>query len=92
VEGRSVVIWVGVYFGSRGFGHGTAMTFLKLVGGKDGMEAPPTLIPEASDLGQAYLQAMTLAGRYADAGREYVARHVAETILGTRIRCRSPIR
>jgi hypothetical protein len=35
---------------------------------------------------------MTLAGRYAYAGREYVARHVAEKIGGARIRCRSSIR
>jgi tRNA-splicing ligase RtcB len=78
-------IWVGVHFGSRGFGHGTATTFLKLAGGKDGMDVPPTLIPEESDLGQAYLQAMTLAARYAYAGREYVGRHVAEKILGAKI-------
>jgi tRNA-splicing ligase RtcB (3'-phosphate/5'-hydroxy nucleic acid ligase) len=78
-------VWVGVHFGSRGFGHGTATTFLKLAGGKDGMDVPPTLIPEESDLGQAYLQAMTLAGRYAYAGREYVGRHVAEKILGAKI-------
>ena len=78
-------IWVGVHFGSRGFGHGTATTFLELAGGKEGMDVPPTLIPEASDLGQAYLQAMTLAGRYAYAGREYVGRHVAEKILGATI-------
>jgi tRNA-splicing ligase RtcB (3'-phosphate/5'-hydroxy nucleic acid ligase) len=78
-------IWVGVHFGSRGFGHGTATKFLELAGGKEGMDVPPTLIPEASDLGQAYLQAMTLAGRYAYAGREYVARHVAENILGAKI-------
>ena len=31
-------IWVGVNFGSRGFGHGTATAFLHLAGGKDGMD------------------------------------------------------
>jgi tRNA-splicing ligase RtcB (3'-phosphate/5'-hydroxy nucleic acid ligase) len=82
---ESGTIWVGVHFGSRGFGHGTATRFLELAGGKEGMDVPPTLIPESSDLGQAYLQAMTLAGRYAYAGREYVARHVAENILGAKV-------
>ena len=79
------MVWVGVHFGSRGFGHGSATTFLKLAGGTDGMDVPPTLIPEESDLGEAYLKAMALAGRYAYAGREYVARHVATKIIGATV-------
>ncbi len=74
-------IWVGVHFGSRGLGHGTATTFLHLAGGKNGMDVPPTLVDEQSEIGQNYLRAMGLAGRYAYAGREYVARHVATKIL-----------
>ena len=74
-------IWVGVHFGSRGLGHKTATHFLKAAGGKDGMDVPPTVVSEASPLGEDYIAAMTLAGRYAYAGREAVARHVVRGIL-----------
>ena len=74
-------IWVGVHFGSRGLGHKTAMHFLKVAGGKEGMDVPPTVVSEASPLGEDYITAMTLAGRYAYAGREAVARHVVRGIL-----------
>ncbi|HSH39622.1 MAG TPA: RtcB family protein [Chthoniobacterales bacterium] len=77
-------IWVGVHFGSRGLGHRTATHFLRAAGGKDGMDVPPTVVPEASELGQDYIAAMTLAGRYAYAGREAVARHVVRGILRAR--------
>lgn len=74
-------IWVGVHFGSRGLGHKTATHFLKAAGGKDGMDVPPTVVEEASPLGADYIAAMMLAGRYAYAGREAVARHVVRGIL-----------
>jgi tRNA-splicing ligase RtcB (3'-phosphate/5'-hydroxy nucleic acid ligase) len=74
-------IWVGVHFGSRGLGHKTATHFLKAAGGKDGMDVPPTVVEEASPLGEDYIAAMMLAGRYAYAGREAVARHVVRGIL-----------
>lgn len=77
-------VWVGVHFGSRGLGHRTATHFLRAAGGKDGMDVPPTVVPEAADLGQDYIAAMTLAGRYAYAGREAVARHVVRGILHAR--------
>jgi tRNA-splicing ligase RtcB len=74
-------IWVGVHFGSRGLGHKTATHFLKAAGGKDGMDVPPTMVSDASALGEDYIAGMTLAGRYAYAGREAVARHVVRGIL-----------
>ena len=74
-------IWVGVHFGSRGLGHKTATHFLRAAGGKDGMDVPPTVVEEASPLGEDYIAGMTLAGRYAYAGREAVARHVVRGIL-----------
>ncbi len=77
-------IWVGVHFGSRGLGHRTATHFLRAAGGKDGMDVPPTVVEERSELGQDYIAAMKLAGRYAYAGREAVARHVVRGILGAR--------
>ena len=81
-EGR---IWVGVHFGSRGLGHKTATHFLKKAGGKEGMDVPPTVVDEKSELGHDYLAGMHLAGRYAYAGREAVARHVVRRILGANI-------
>ena len=78
-------IWVGVHFGSRGLGHKTATHFLKLVGGREGMDVPPTVVDEDSEIGHDYLAGMHLAGRYAYAGREAVARHVAGAILGAKI-------
>lgn len=78
-------VWVGVHFGSRGLGHKSATHFLKVAGGKDGMDVPPTVVPLNAALGQDYLAAMKLGGRYAYAGREYVARFVVERILQAHI-------
>ena len=62
-------VWIGVHFGSRGLGHKTATAFLKLAGGKDGIDVDPALLHQDSELGQKYLAGMTLAGEYAYAGR-----------------------
>ncbi len=78
-------VWVGVHFGSRGLGHKTATIFLKKADGKDGMDVAPTVVRQESQLGQDYLAGMKLAGRYAYAGREYVARHVVKKILWAKI-------
>ena len=78
-------IWVGVHFGSRGLGYRTATYFLRAAGGKEGMHVPPTVVEDKSDLGADYLKGMQLAGRYAYAGREIVARHVARGILRANI-------
>ncbi|HEX2291951.1 MAG TPA: RtcB family protein [Gaiellaceae bacterium] len=85
-EGR---IWVGVHFGSRGFGHKTASGFLALAQGlsfegrarEGGMDSPPVLFESDSDLGESYVAAMELAGEYAYAGRDVVVAKVLE-ILG----------
>ena len=82
-------IWVGVHFGSRGFGHKTASGFLALAQGLpfDGkahegeMDSPPVLLEVGSELGDAYIAAMELAGLYAHAGRDVVVDKVLE-ILG----------
>ena len=79
------VIWVGVHFGSRGLGHKSATHFLKMADGKDGMDVPPTVVALDDPIGQEYLAAMKLAGRYAYAGREYVARFVVREILKAEI-------
>jgi len=79
-------LWVGVHFGSRGFGHTVASNFLALGQGKSWGERAPeteTLLPLAQPVGHDYWQLMNLAGRYAYAGREWVARKVV-SILGGR--------
>lgn len=76
-------IWVGVHFGSRGLGHRTATKFLKLAGGRDGIDVPPTVLETGSEIGRRYLAAMELAGRYAYAGREWVVGKVLR-MLGAR--------
>jgi tRNA-splicing ligase RtcB len=79
-------LWVGVHFGSRGFGHTVASNFLALgQGAKWGERVPETevLLPLDQPLGHDYWQLMELAGRYAYAGREWVARKVT-SILGGR--------
>lgn len=76
-------VWVGVHFGSRGLGHKTATRYLKLAGGKDGIDVPPALLATASEPGRRYLAAMELAGRYAYAGREWVVAKVL-AMLGAR--------
>ena len=82
---ESGVIWVGVHFGSRGLGHKSATHFLKAAGGRDGMDVPPTVVDLRDQVGQDYLAAMRLGGRYAYAGREYVARFVVREILKANI-------
>jgi tRNA-splicing ligase RtcB (3'-phosphate/5'-hydroxy nucleic acid ligase) len=84
-------IWVGVHFGSRGFGHKTASGFLALAqrlpfeahAREGGMDSPPVLFPVDSELGQAYIGAMNLALDYAYAGRDVVVDKVLQ-ILGAR--------
>jgi tRNA-splicing ligase RtcB (3'-phosphate/5'-hydroxy nucleic acid ligase) len=81
-------VWVGVHFGSRGFGHKTASGFLALAQGLafDGkahegeMDSPPVLFEVGSELGEAYIEAMQLAGEYAHAGRDVVVDKVLEIL------------
>ena len=77
-------IWVGAHFGSRGFGHRTCTGFLNLAAGRafddkapgEHMDQPATVLSLDTPLGQDYFQAMTLAGRYAYAGRDFVVNQV----------------
>jgi tRNA-splicing ligase RtcB len=83
-------LWIGVHFGSRGFGHKTTTGFIALSQGqtfldhgKEGsMDAPPILFDIHSELGQSYIAAMQLAGDYAYAGRDLVVQKVLEIIGG----------
>lgn len=88
-KGEDGKLWIGVHFGSRGFGHRTTTGFIALSkglgfeekAGEGGMDAPPILFDIDSQLGQDYIEAMNLAGEYAYAGRETVVNKVLE-ILG----------
>jgi tRNA-splicing ligase RtcB len=90
LEDEEGKVWVGVHFGSRGFGHRTASGFLALAQGlrfgdrahEGEMDSPPVLFPADSELGRSYVSAMELAGEYAYAGRDTVVSKVLE-ILGT---------
>jgi len=90
-EDENGFVWVGVHFGSRGFGHKTASGFLALAQGKEfdgkvsegSMDSKPTLFDINSQLGQDYINAMHLAGEYAYAGRETAVNKVLE-ILGAK--------
>ncbi len=92
-EDEGGMLWVGVHFGSRGFGHRIATGFLNLAHGRtfdtrgkgtgESMDAPPTLLDVNSSVGQDYLHAMDLAGQYAYAGREWVVAKVLR-IIGAR--------
>lgn len=79
---ESGFVWIGVHFGSRGLGHSSATKYLNAAGGKDGMNVPPAVINEDSEIGRRYIAAMELAGRYAYAGREWVCERVRKIIGG----------
>ena len=77
-------IWIGVHFGSRGFGHKIATRFLTRAGARDDMDSAPVALDSRTQEGQDYIAAMKLAGRYAYAGRDWVCDRVAR-ILQSRI-------
>lgn len=77
------LIWVGVHFGSRGLGHTIASGFLALSADRQWREKVPeteALLDLTQPLGQDYFSLMELAGRYAYAGREWVARKVVSML------------
>ena len=83
------MIWVGVHFGSRGFGHTIASGFLNLsqgrAWGEKGAKEAEVLLPLDQPLGHDYWHLMELAGKYAYAGREWVARKVVWIIGGNEL-------
>jgi len=74
-------IWVGVHFGSRGLGHTIASHFMKLAGDNVNiMDETPHCLDTSTKDGQDYVRCMSLAGRYAYAGRDWVCQTVADII------------
>ena len=77
-------VWIGVHFGSRGFGYKTAKYFLEAAGAKDGMDVEPCVLSLGDQIGQDYIGAMYICGDYAYAGRNWVCDRVAK-ILGASV-------
>ena len=81
-------LWIGNHFGSRGFGHKTAMGFIAMSqglgfedkGNEGAMDKPPIIFDTNTEIGQSYLSAMHLAGLYAYAGRDMVINKVLEIL------------
>lgn len=81
-------VWVGVHFGSRGLGHAIASAFLALSQGRPWGERArevEVLLDLDAPIGHDYWALMNLAGRYAYAGREWVARKVVEILGGVEL-------
>ena len=81
-------IWVGVHFGSRGFGHTVASSFLAIGQGAEwGTRVPESevILDLDAPAGHDYWHLMKLAGRYAYAGREWAARKALQIIGGREV-------
>jgi tRNA-splicing ligase RtcB len=82
-------LWIGVHFGSRGFGHKVTTGFIAISQGRKfedrakegGMFSRPILFDITSDTAQDYLYCLEIAGEYAYAGRDWVVERVLK-ILG----------
>ncbi|OJJ21609.1 RNA-splicing ligase RtcB [marine bacterium AO1-C] len=87
-EDEQGYVWVGVHFGSRGFGHKITNGFIAMSQGKTfqekgkdgGMASKPILFDTTTDLGQAYTYCLGLGGEYAYAGRDWVVNKVLEIL------------
>ncbi len=81
-------LWIGVHFGSRGFGHNLTMGFIAIAKGKafgdkvheGGMDSLPILFDAQSETGIDYIESMKIAGEYAYAGRDYVIERVMKIL------------
>ncbi len=78
-------VWVGVHFGSRGFGHKVATGFINLAHGRSWQDKPlttteSTVLALDTALGAAYWDALQLAQGYAYAGRNVVVQQVLDVL------------
>ncbi len=81
-------IWVGVHFGSRGFGHTVASSFLAVGQGAEWgtrVREAEVIFDLDAPAGHDYWALMKLAGRYAYAGREWAVRKAVEIIGGREV-------
>ena len=78
-------VWIGVHFGSRGFGWKIADWFLKKVGSSNNRYEKPVALDVNSELGQLYIECMEIAGAYAMAGRRAVCQKLVDDIFGCNV-------
>lgn len=87
-EDENGFLWIGVHFGSRGFGHQITTGFIALAQGlkfgdrpkNTSMNSDPILFDIDSEMGRDYIQAIELAGKYAYAGRDMAVDTVCEIL------------
>lgn len=88
IDEKTNEVWIGNHFGSRGLGHRTATGFMNIANGltfsdkplRESMDGKPLLLDLNSEAGDLYFQTMTLAGKYAYAGRDYVINQVLDIL------------
>ncbi|HUG15491.1 MAG TPA: RtcB family protein [Thermomicrobiales bacterium] len=81
-------VWVGVHFGSRGFGHRTASGFMSVAAGRrfdakrpgSNMDSAPSILRLDDEVGQLYWDAMELAAEYARVGRGLVIEQTLDVL------------
>ncbi len=81
-------VWIGVHFGSRGFGHKITTGFIAISQGgrfedrakEGGMFSTPILFDLGSETAQDYIGCLELAGAYAYAGRDWVVNRVLKIL------------
>src|SRR5699024_3184259 len=91
VDEKTDDVWLGNHFGSKGFGHQTATGFMHLANNRrfsdkaprESMNANLLLLDVDSEVGTMYYKAMTLVGKYAYDGQDYVLKK-ALNILGAK--------
>lgn len=82
------IVWIGVHFGSRGFGHTIASAFLSMSQGGawgDRMGEVEVLLDRDTEIGSDYWALMQLAGDYAYAGRDWVVDETLRLLGATEI-------
>ena len=75
-------VWIGVHFGSRGFGHGIATHYIEAGTATGHILDGIITLHDRSALGEEYIEAMRVVGEYAYAGRDVVVDTVAKIIGG----------
>ena len=81
-------VWVGVHFGSRGFGHTVASSFLAIGQGAEWgtrVREAEIIFDLDAPAGHDYWRLMKLAGRYAYAGREWAVRKAVGIVGGREV-------
>ena len=83
-------IWIGVHFGSRGFGYKIANAFVAMSqgnawDGKGDWANKPSVLNLSGTMGQSYWDLMHLAGDYAYIGRNWVCQTIAR-VMGAKVK------